>query len=68
LVSSIEGARKQFGEERVKNEFNQGFQISNALEKGNPEVAYTLLQEIITAKTNSKEPLGLYGQVQKLLD
>jgi hypothetical protein len=68
MVSSIESARKQFGEERIKNDFNQGFQISNALEKGNPEVAYTLLQEIITAKTNSKEPLGLYGQVSKFLE
>ena len=33
MVSSIESARKQFGEERIKNDFNQGFQISNALEK-----------------------------------
>jgi hypothetical protein len=68
IVSSIESARKQFGEERIKNDFNQGFQISNALENNNPEVATKLLQEIITAKTNSKEPLGLYGQVSKFLE
>ena len=68
LVSSIESARKQFGEERIKNEFNQGFQISNALEKGNTEVAYSLIKEIVTAKTNSKEPLGLYGQVLNFLE
>ena len=67
MVSSIESARKQFGEERIKNEFNQGFQISNALENNNTEVANKLLQEIITAKTNSKEPLGLYGQAAKFL-
>jgi len=68
MVSSIESARKQFGEERIKNEFNQGFQISNALENNNTEVANKLLQEIITAKTNSKEPLGLYGQAAKFLE
>jgi hypothetical protein len=68
MVSSIEAARKQFGEERIKNEFNQGFQISNALENNNTEVANKLLQEIITAKTNSKEPLGLYGQAAKFLE
>jgi hypothetical protein len=68
IVSSIESARKQFGEERIKNDFNQGFQISNALENNNSEVAKNLLQEIITAKTNSKEPLGLYGQVSKFLE
>tara|TARA_R110000868_G_scaffold46167_5_gene152787 strand:- start:704 stop:2101 length:1398 start_codon:yes stop_codon:yes gene_type:complete len=68
IVSSIESARKQFGEERIKNEFNQGFQISNALENNNTEVANKLLQEIITAKTNSKEPLGLYGQAAKFLE
>ena len=68
MVSSIESARKQFGEERIKNEFNQGFQISNALENNNTEVANKLLQEIITAKTNSKEPLGLYWQAAKFLE
>lgn len=68
LVLSIESARKQFGEERVKNEFNQGFQISNALEKGNIEVANSLIKEIVTAKTNSKESLGLYGQVLNFLE
>ena len=68
MVSSIESARKQFVDERIKNEFNQGFQISNALENNNTEVANKLLQEIITAKTNSKEPLGLYGQAAKFLE
>jgi len=68
MVSAIEGARKQFGEERIKNEFTQVLGISNALENKNTEVASKLLQEIVTAKTNSKEPLGLYGQAAKFLE
>jgi hypothetical protein len=35
MVSAIEGARKQFGEERIKNEFTQVLGISNALENKN---------------------------------
>ena len=67
MVSAIQGASKQFGEERVKNEFNQGMEISMALENNNPEIAIQRVQEIITAKTNSKEPLGIYSQISDLL-
>lgn len=52
--------RKGVGEERVKNEFNQGFEISAALESGNPEVAKQRLMTIIEAKTRSGESAGTY--------
>jgi hypothetical protein len=68
MVSAIQGATKQFGEDRVKNEFNQGMEISMALENDNPEIAKQRVKEIITAKTNSKEPLGIYSQISDLLD
>ena len=68
MVSAIQGASKTFGEDRIKNEFTQVLGISNALENKNTEVASTLLQEIVTAKKNSKEPLGLYGQAAKFLE
>ena len=68
MVSAIQGASKQFGEERIKNEFTQVLEISNALENGNKEVAKKRIQEIVTGKTNSKEPLGLFGQAAKFLE
>jgi hypothetical protein len=68
MVSAIQNATKTFGEDRVKNEFNQGMEISMALENDNPEIAKQRVKEIITAKTNSKEPLGIYSQISDLLD
>ena len=61
MISAIESQRKQFGEQRIKNEFTQMLGVSNALQMGNPEVASQEFEKFVTAKTNSKEPLGLYG-------
>lgn len=55
--------RKGVGEERVKNDFFSGFEISNALENKRPEVAAQKLQTIIAAKKQAGEPTGLYESV-----
>jgi len=68
MISAIESQRKQFGEQRIKNEFTQMLGVSNAIENGNLEVAKQEFQNFVTAKTNSKEPLGIYSQVSKFLE
>jgi hypothetical protein len=55
--------RKGVGEERLKNEFTQGFEISNALENKAPEVAMERVQTIIQAKKNAGEPTKIYEDV-----
>lgn len=60
--------RKGVGEERVKNEFNQGFEISNALENNAPEVAIDRVKTIIQAKSNSGESTKIYDDVLKQLE
>lgn len=55
--------RKGVGEERVKSEFTQGFEISNALENNAPDVAMERVQTIIEAKKNSGEPTKIYEDV-----
>jgi hypothetical protein len=55
--------RKAAGEERVNTEFTQGFEISNALENGAPDIAMSRLQIIIDAKKNSGEPTKIYEDV-----
>ncbi len=60
--------RKGVGEERVKNEFNQGFEISTALENNAPEVAKQRLKTIIDARKNSGEQTGIYQQAYDLID
>jgi hypothetical protein len=67
MISAIESQRKQFGEQRIKNEFTQMLGVSNALQMGNPEVARQEFEKFVTAKTNSKEPLGIYSQVSQFL-
>ncbi len=61
-------ARKGYGEERLTNEFNQGFGVSAALENKNPEVAKAGLQKIIEAKKNSGEPTQIYQQAFDALE
>lgn len=56
-------ARKGFGEERLKNEFNQGFEVSFALEAGTPEVAKKKLETIIAAKQNAGEDFDVYQDI-----
>lgn len=60
--------RKGVGEERVKNEFNQGFEISNALENNAPEVAIDRVKTIIKAKSNSGESTKIYDDVLTQLE
>lgn len=55
--------RKGAGEERVNTEFTQGFEISNALENGAPDIAMARVQTIIDAKKNSGEPTKIYEDV-----
>jgi hypothetical protein len=60
--------RKGIGEERVKNEFFQGFEVSNALENNQPEVARQLLTTIVEAKKQTGEPTGIFEQVLGAID
>ena len=65
---STEAARKAYGEEKVKNDFNQGFEISTALERANPNVAKSKLEVIIEAKKNSGESPLVYQQILDAID
>ena len=55
--------RKGVGEDRINNEFTQGFEISNALENNAPEVATQRVETIIAAKKNAGEPTKIYEDV-----
>jgi len=55
--------RKGVGEQRLITEFTQGFEISNALENGAPDIAMARVQTIIDAKKNSGEPTKIYEDV-----
>ncbi len=55
--------RKGVGEDRVNNEFTQGFEISNALENNAPEIATQRVETIIAAKKNAGEPTKIYEDV-----
>jgi hypothetical protein len=55
--------RKGAGEQRVNTEFTQGFEISNALENGAPDIAMARVQTIIDARKNSGEPTKIYEDV-----
>lgn len=60
-------ASKMYGQERVDNEFFAGAEVSNALEKGNVDVAAARLDTIIEARKNSKQPVGVYEQIRESL-
>jgi hypothetical protein len=60
--------RKGVGEERLKNEFTQGFEISTALENNAPDVAMERVQTIIQAKKNSGEPTRIYEDIYTALE
>jgi len=61
-------AQAGFAKEQLNSEFNQGSEISMALENNNPDVAKAKLQTIIEAKNNSGEPTGIYQQIFDALD
>ena len=65
---AFESVRKNYGEEKVKNEFNQGAEISMALENNSPEVAKALVTTVIEAKKNSGEPVGAYQRIFDALE
>jgi hypothetical protein len=65
---AFDTARKSYGEEKLKNDFNQGFEISTALENNNIDVAKNLLQTLVTAKTNSGESPLVYQQIFDAVD
>jgi hypothetical protein len=60
--------RKGVNEEQLKNEFTQGFEISNALENNAPEVAMQRVQTIIQAKKNAGKPTKIYEDVFSALE
>jgi len=60
--------RKGMGEERLKNEFTQGFEISNAMEEKNLPAAIERTQNLIAAKKNSGEPTKIYEDVLSALE
>lgn len=66
--SAFGDVRKNIGEERVKNEFFGGFEISNALENNAPDVAKARLDQIIKAKKSSGEPVGIYQQAYDAIE
>ena len=65
---AFDAARKSYGEEKVKNEFNQGFEISQALENNNPDVAKSKLNIIIEARKNSGESPLIFEQIRDSID
>jgi len=61
-------AQAGFAKEQLSNEFNQGSEISMALESKNPEVAKALVQRSVDARKNSGQPTGIYEQVLDALN
>ena len=53
-------ARKGYGEVAATNEFNQGFEVSMALENDRPEIARDRLVNIINARKDKNMPTGIY--------
>ena len=65
---AFESARKGYGEERLTNEFNQGFAVSAALENNKPEIAKAELQKTIEARKNSGQQTQIYQQAFDALE
>ncbi len=65
---AFESVRKNYGEEKVKNEFNRGAKISMALENNSPEDAKALVAMEIEARKNSGEPAGVYQRIFDALE
>ena len=65
---AIDTARKSYGEQKLENDFKQGFEISTALENVNPDVAKSKLELIIEAKKNSGESPLVYEQIRDAID
>lgn len=65
---AFDTVRKGVGEERLKNEFSQGFNVSTALENNRPDVAAQELRVIIEAKKRSGEPTASHESALKLIE
>jgi len=52
--------RKGYGDVAATNEFNQGFEVSMALENDRPEIARERLLNIIVARKDKNMPTGIY--------
>lgn len=65
---AFDTVRKGVGEERLKNEFLQGFNVSTALENGKPDVAAQELRVTIEAKKRSGEPTASHESALKLIE
>ncbi len=65
---AFDTVRKNAGEEQVKNEFNQGFEISQALENNSPDVAKSKLEIIIEAKKNSGQSPLIFEQIRDAIN
>jgi hypothetical protein len=65
---AFESVRKNYGDERLKNEFNEGAEISMALENGRPDLALPLVTQAIAARKNSGQPVGVYQRIFDALE
>jgi len=65
---AFESARQGFGEDQIRNEFNEGMGISAAFENKNIDVARSMLQKSIDARKNSGQPADIYQQALDALD
>lgn len=70
MIAKYPGQREAFaksaemyGKDKVQAEFNQGIEISNALESNKPEIAQARLEEIVAARKNSGLQPGMFGQI-----
>lgn len=63
----VKDVASRFTTEQQDAEFNVGRDIAIALENGNEGVALDILNQTIDARTASKLPPSIYGQIQKTL-
>jgi hypothetical protein len=65
---AFESARQGFGEDQIRNEFNEGMGISAAFENKKYDVVRSMLQKSIDARKNSGQPADIYQQALDALD
>jgi hypothetical protein len=65
---AFESVRKNYSEERLKNEFKEGAEISMLLENGRPDLALPLVTVAIEARKNSGQPVGAFQRVKDALE
>lgn len=65
---AFESVRKNYGEERVKNEFKEVAEISMLLESGRPDLALPLVTVAVEARQNAGQPVGAFQRVKDALE